>query len=134
MSIEFSTPGCMGQGAQLPLDGLYRMGQGEGKGVTGTSPALPLRGAAVYGVAVWGRLSCQLVLGSAGWLSLLFLLCDHLGGDMTLPGRSVSPLGCPQAAGLCLTQPGKQVLSSRWGLSGEGGCAGAFRGFPGPGL
>lgn len=91
MSIVFSTPGCMGQGAKLPLDGLYRMGQGEGKGVTGTSPALPLRGAAMYGVTVWGRPSCQLVLGSAGWLSLLSPLCDHLGGDMTLPGRGHAP-------------------------------------------
>lgn len=53
---------------------------------------------------------------------------------MPLPGMNVSPLGCPQAAGLCLTQPGKQVLGSQWGLSGERGCAGAFRGFPGPGL
>lgn len=36
------------------LGGLYGIGQGEGKGVTGTSPALPLLDAALYGVAVWG--------------------------------------------------------------------------------
>lgn len=38
----------------------------------------------------------------------------------------MSPLGPLQAAGLCLAQPGEQVLHSHQGQSGEGGRAPAF--------
>lgn len=94
----------------------------------------PAQGTTGCPSAVRSRLWCQLALGSAGWLSLLSLPWDHAGGDVPLPGRDMSLLGPPQAAGLCLTQPGEQVLCSLQGLSGEGGCASAFGGFPGVGL
>lgn len=54
---------------------------------------LPLHGAALYWVMVWSRLQCQLALGSAGWLSLLSLSCDHLkGGHTTAWEGCVHPL------------------------------------------
>lgn len=48
-------------------------------------------------------------------MSLLSLLYDHLEWDV--PGRDISALGYPQAARLCLTQLGEQVLSAgaEWG-------------------
>lgn len=62
--------------------------------------------------------------------------CPYMGGDIPLLGSDKSPLPLlpPQAAGLCLVQPGKQVFCSRQGLSGEGGHVPSFGGFLGDGL
>lgn len=103
----------------MPLDGLYGMGQREGKGVSRISRSLPLRGAALSGVAVWIRLWCWLALGSAVCLSLLSLPCDHLGGDIPLPGRDVSPLASPRLQGCALPSLGNRFSALRRGCVGR---------------
>jgi len=123
--------GVQGRGDRSPLGVFSTMRQGEGKGATGNIPALPLAGAVVYGVAIWGRLWCQLALGSAGWLSLLSLRCDLPGRGHTPAWEGRVPLpDPPQAAELCLAQPGEQVLCSPQGLSGEGDLCSCLWRFP----